>query len=325
MFGRARVASSIAAVVTLCVALGACSSSGGGGGGGGGTTTIKVGTSGATGVYLPLYVGVQTGLFKKAGLDVKLQTLTPTAVTAATLSDNIDIGWDGPGMIGGILGQPSAKVIFTAGPTVFYLYGQKGLHTVSDLKGKTVGVTTPGGAIDGAVRAAITKAGLQPGKDVKITYLQTNSAALAAVENGSVAGAGVSPPTSIQASQKGLAELENITPLAPPSILAVNSSWAKSHGPAIKKFITTFKAAVKRAATDKTAAENALRTYVKLTDQAQLDGTFNAYKSVWTVGPYPADQMKAIMKSLASAKPPVKGAAGAKPADVIDNEYVNGS
>jgi NitT/TauT family transport system substrate-binding protein len=329
MSGRARVATSIAAAVVLGVTLGACSSSGsgggGGGGGGGGTTTITVGTSGATGVYLPLYVGVQTGLFKKAGLNVKVQTLTPTAVTAATLSDNINIGWDGPGLVGGILGQPTAKVIFSAGPTVFYLYGQKNLHSVADLKGKTVAVTTPGGAIDGAVRAAITKAGLKPGTDVKIAYLQTNSAALAAVETGSVAGAGVSPPTSIQASQKGLVNLEDITPLAPPSVLAANSSWAKSNGPAIKKFITAFKAAVKKAGTDKTAADNALKTYVKLTDQSQIDGTFNAYKTVWTVGPYPNDQMQAILTSLASANPPVKGAAGAKPADVIDNEYVTGS
>lgn len=324
---RTRLASGMAGATILMTALAACSSgassSGSGGTAAASTTTISVGTSGATGVYLPLYVGVQTGLFKKYGLNVNVQTLTPSAVTAATLSDNVNIGWDGPGMVGGILGNPSAKVIFTAGPTAFYLYARKGIASVQDLKGKTVGVTTPGGAIDTAVRAAITKAGLKPGVDVKIAYLQTNSAALAAAEAGSIQAAGVSPPTSIQATQAGLVDLENITNFTPPSILAVNSQWAASNGPAITKFITAFKAAVQLAATNEADSANALKTYVKLTNQSQITGTWTQYKPVWAVAPYPVDQMELIFHQLADKNPPVKGAATAKPSDVIDNQYIS--
>ena len=327
MSTRNRLASGLAGLMVLAVALTACSSSAGSksssGSGGGGTTTIIVGTSGATGVYLPLYVGVQTGVFKKAGLNVKLQTLTPAAVTAATLSNNINIGWDGPGLVSGILGSPNAKVIFSAGPTVFYIYGEKGLSSINDLKGKTVAVTTPGGAIDGAVRAAITNAGLTPGTDVKIAYLQTNSAALAAVETGSVAAAGVSPPTSIQATQKGLVNLANITPLAPPSILAVNTKWASSNSATIIKFITAFKASVNVAMSDVAAGTAALKTYVKLTDPSQISGTLSAYKPVWTVTAYPPAEMTAVFKQLASSNPPVAGAATATLAQVIDNQYIN--
>lgn len=324
---RTRLASGVAGAVVLVTALAACSSGGGSSSNSGGgttstTTAITVGTSGATGVYLPLYVGVQTGLFKKYGLNVSAQTLTPSAVTAATLSDNINIGWDGPGMVGGILGNPSAKVIFTAGPTAFYIYARKGITSVQDLKGKTVAVTTPGGAIDTAVRAAITKAGLKPGVDVKIAYLQTNSAALAATETGSVQAAGVSPPTSIQATQAGLVDLENITNLTAPSILAVNSQWAASNGPAITKFITAFKAAVQLAASNEADSAAALKTYVKLTDQSQITGTWSAYKPVWAVAPYPTDQMQLILQQLANSNPPVKGAASAKPSDIIDNQYI---
>lgn len=330
MFLRTRLASGVAGVAVLAMALAACSSgssssgstSAGGTPAASSTTTITVGTSGATGVYLPLYVGVQTGLFKKYGLNVNLQTLTPSAVTAATLSDNVNIGWDGPGLVGGILTNPSAKVIFTAGPTAFYIYAKKGITSVADLKGKTVAVTTPGGAIDTAVRAAITKAGLKPGVDVKIAYLQTNSAALAATETGSVQAAGVSPPTSIQATQAGLVDIENITALSPPSVLAVNSGWAASNGPAITKFITAFKAAVQLAASNETDSANALKTYVKLTDQAQITGTWTQYKPVWVVQPYPVSQMQDLLNQLASSNPPVKGASTAKPSDVIDNQYI---
>ena len=326
---RARLAAGVAGATVLITALAACSSGGSSSSGGGSaatasTTTISVGTSGATGVYLPLYVGVQTGLFKKYGLNVNVQTLTPAAVTAATLSNNVNIGWDGPGLVGGILRNPSAKVIFTAGPTAFYLYAQKGITSIQDLKGKTVGVTTPGGAIDGAVRAAITKAGMKPGVDVKIAYLQTNSAALAATEAGSIQAAGVSPPTSIQATQAGLVDLENLTSFAPPSILAVNTQWASSNGPAIKKFITAFKAAVQLASSNEADASDALKTYVKLTKESQITGTWTQYKPVWAVAPYPVAQMQIVLNQLATANPPVQAAATAKPSDVIDNQYIGG-
>ncbi|GAA5201341.1 ABC transporter substrate-binding protein [Rugosimonospora acidiphila] len=316
---RGRILGGVAALAALVVTLAACGS----GGDDSGAKTITVGTSGATGVYLPLYVGVQTGIFKKYGLNVKLQTLTPAAVTAAVLSNNINIGWDGPGLVSGIITNPSAKVIFTAGPTVFYLYGKKGLTSINDLKGKSVAVTTPGGAIDGAVRAAITKAGMKPGVDVKVAYLQTNSAALAAVQTGSVAAAGVSPPTSIQADEKGMVNLEDITALAPPSVLAVNDKFAKSNGPTVTKFITAFKAAVKEAGSNAQASGQALKTYVKLTAPAEIDGTYQAYKTVWTVGPYPTDQMDVMLQQFRTATPPVKGVDTVKISSLVDNEYVN--
>jgi ABC-type nitrate/sulfonate/bicarbonate transport system substrate-binding protein len=340
MSSRARRASGLVGALALAITLAACSSggsstttttAGGGASASSGAnaapdsnpTSITVGTSGATGVYLPLYVGVQAGVFQKYGLNVKVQTLTPAAVTAATLSDNVNIGWDGPGTVGGILSNPSAKVFATFGPTVFYLYAKKGTKSIQDLKGETVGVTTPGGAIDGAVRAAIKKAGLTPGVDVKIAYLQTNSAALAAVETGSVQAAGVSPPTSIQATQAGLVDLENITPLAPPSILAVNSQWASANKAALIKFITAFKAAVQLSASNEADAAAALKQYVKLTDQSPITGTWTAYKQVWAVGPYPDDQMKAVLQQLATSNPPVKGASTAQISSIVDNEYVN--
>ena len=328
---RTRLAAGVAGAAVLVTALAACSSSANSSSGNStngnkaassSPTTITVGTSGATGVYLPLYVGVQTGLFKKYGLNVNVQTLTPAAVTAATLSDNINIGWDGPGLVGGILGNPSAKVIFTAGRTALFLYARKGITSVADLKGKTVAVTTPGGAIDTAVRAAITQAGMTPGVDVKIAYLQTNSAALAATETGSVQAAGISPPTTIQATQAGLVDIENITDLSAPSTLAVNSQWAASNGAAITKFITAFKAAVQLTASNEADASAALETYVKLTNSSQISGTWSEYKSIWVVEPYPTDQMQAILHGLATSNPPVKSAETAKPSDVIDNQYI---
>lgn len=321
MFATAKTMAAAAAAGLSMLAVAACSS-GGASSGGGTTYNITVGTSGATGVYAPLYVGVQTGLFKKYGLNVTLQTLTPTSVSAATIAGNIDVGWDGPNLVAGIVANPSAKVIFTAGPTVFYIYG-KGVSSLQQLRGKSVAVTTPGGAIDTATRAALQKAGLKPGSDVKITYLQTNSAALAAAENGTVDAAGVSPPTSIQAAQAGLTDLADITGDSPPSVLAVNDNYAAGNRKAVQKFITAFKAAVKLTAGNEGDFAAAMKTYVKLTSQSQITGTYTAYKSVWKVAPFPTAQMTMMLQQLAHGSPPVKAAATTKVSSLIDNSYLN--
>jgi ABC-type nitrate/sulfonate/bicarbonate transport system substrate-binding protein len=321
----------VAVAAAGVLVLGACGSGGGGGGGGGGqrsggsapTTSITVGTSGATGAYGPLYVGVQQGVFAKYGVHVTLQTLTPNSATAAVLSGNIDIAFDGPNLVAGILSNPAAHIDASAGPTVFYIYARKGISSIQDLKGKTIAVTTPGGSLDTAVKAEITKSGLRPGTDVKIAYLQTNSAALAAAHAGSVQAAGVSPPTSVQAKQAGLVELANITRYSPPGLMAVNNAFAKNHADALMKFMKAFKAANTLAVANNADSDKALRQYVKITDQAQLDGTWQAYKQAWTVAPYPHPAMQVILHGLATANPPVKGAASAKLADIIDDSFVD--
>lgn len=317
----------VALAVTALIAAG-CSSSGSSGGSASGAssamTTVTIGTSGATAAYGPVYVGVQQGIFAKYGLNVKLQTLTPSSVTAAVLSGNIDVAFDGPNLASGILKQPSAKIMATTGPNAFYIYAKKGITSVAGLKGKTIAVTTPGGSIDTAVRKAIAADGLTPGTDVKIAYLQTNSAALAAVETGSVQAAGVSPPTSVQAQQAGLVDVENITQYCPLGLTAISNSFAANKS-VMQKFFAAWKAANKLAVSSNADSNEALKTYVKLTDTAQLNGSWQAYKSLWVVAPYPASAMKQVFEGLAKANPPVAKAATADPASIIDNSFVSAS
>jgi NitT/TauT family transport system substrate-binding protein len=327
---KARLMTGAAALAAVAVLAG-CSSGGSSGSGGpanqggssGGLTTVTVGTSGTTAAYGPIYVGAQQGIFKKHGIDLKIQDLTPNSVTAAVLSGNIDVAMDGPNLAAGILSNPSAKVAATAGPTVFYIYAHQGIKSVAALKGDTIAVTTPGGALDTSVRAAITKAGLRPGIDVKIAYLQTNSAALAAAETGSVQAAGVSPPTSVEAQQAGLVQLENITPLCPLSLVAVNSQFAAGNKAVLRQFMAAWKEANALAASSEADSAAGLKQYVQITNQAQLQGSWEAYKSVWEAVPFPASAMKQVLDQLAAANPPVKAAATANPASLIDNSFMS--
>lgn len=325
--GLAATAAVVAAVAVAACSSGGSSSTTSASGGGSSAapaamTTVTVGTSGATAAYGPIYVGAQQGIFKKHGINVQIEDLTPNSVTAAVLSGNIDVAMDGPNLASGILSNPSAKIEGTAGPTVFYIYARKGITSVRGLKGDTIAVTTPGGSLDTSVRAAIKNAGLTPGVDVKIAYLQTNSAALAAVETGAVQAAGVSPPTSVQASQAGLVQLENITPLSPLGLVAVSNSFA-ANKQVLEQFMDAWKESNALAVSSNADSNAALKQYVKITDPAQLNGSWQAYKTVWEAAAYPTSAMQQVLNQLAHSNPPVTKAATADPASLIDNSSIN--
>ena len=280
---------------------------------------ISIGTAGATAVYDPVFTGLETGLFRKNGFAVTWDNLTPTSAAAAILNGNINIAMAGNSMVAAMLTSPTAKVIFTNGPTVFYLVAGKGITSISQLAGKTCGATTAGGAIDVALRGAFAAAHVP----INITYLQTNSASVVALENGNVQCAGVSPPTYEQALEAGLTAVEPISQFVQTSFIATNSSWASHHKAQLVKFIKVYAQAVKETVGNRLYAEAGLRDYVGTTVLSQLNGSWNQYRRYWEIEPYPPAQMRTTLKLLTTANPPVPQAATAKLSQVIDNSYLN--
>lgn len=319
----------LAAALALALLGAACSSSsggaGGGGGRGGGTGSpaagglqpITVSVSGANGNDAPIFVGLNAGVFKKYGLDLSVKVLTPTASSAAVASGTVDIGGDGPNMVAAVLASKNgAKVIFTNGVTAFFVAAASSVHSLADLKGKTVAATTPGGGADTALRTALKANHITPDKDVKIVYLSQNSASLAALAAGRVQGAVVSPPTVTEAQNKYHLKTFDIGNYVLPSVYAVSGGFASKHPDLVQKFTRGYMAATRLAKRDKKTSEAAFKKYIKITDQAQLDGTWQQYIHRWAAAPFPPHLMKEL---LAGLKPP----STADPNSVIDNSYVN--
>lgn len=313
----------VAAALAFALLGAACSSSAAGGSGGGGSASggglqsITVSVSGTTGNTAPIFVGVDAGVFKKYGLDVQVKVLTPTASAAAVASGTVDIGGDGPNMVAAVLASKNgAKIIFTNGVTAFYVAAESGVNSLTGLKGKTLATTTPGGGADTAVRTALKADQITPDKDLKIVYLSQNSAALAALAAGRVQAAVVSPPTTIQAQNKYHLKIFDISKYVLPSVYAVSGGFASEHKDLVQKFIQGYMAATRLAKTDEKASEAAFKKYLGITDQAELDGTWEQYKDRWAASPFPPDQMKRL---LAGLKPP----STADPNSLIDDSYIN--
>jgi NitT/TauT family transport system substrate-binding protein len=168
---------------------------------------------------LPLIVGVDFGFFAAEGLEVKTVFIRggPTAI-AALVGGDVDYTI--------VAGVPAVRAVVQGAPVTivsgmqpymdYTLIGAKGIHQLSDLKGKIVGVTGAGGIAEYAAVEGLAKKGLVRDRDYKILYGVGNSPARAqSLEAGRIHASPFSFLERIELEQKGFPVLFEIGKVLP--------------------------------------------------------------------------------------------------------------
>jgi NitT/TauT family transport system substrate-binding protein len=112
--------------------------------------TLRVGKAGRTAFsFVPVEVGVQTGIFNNNGLDLDVSSFGGDAkVQQAMAADSIDIGLgSGPGLAFIAKGSPVKGIAAMAGaPLLFVLAARNdgSINSIDDLEGKQIGISTVG-------------------------------------------------------------------------------------------------------------------------------------------------------------------------------------
>jgi ABC-type nitrate/sulfonate/bicarbonate transport system substrate-binding protein len=112
--------------------------------------TLRVGKAGREAFsFVPLDIGVRTGLFKKYGLDIEIANFGGDAkLQQAMAADSIDIALgSGPGLAFIVKGSPVKGIAAMAGPPLLFalvVRNDDTIKTVDDLKGRKIGVSTVG-------------------------------------------------------------------------------------------------------------------------------------------------------------------------------------
>jgi NitT/TauT family transport system substrate-binding protein len=121
-------------------------------------TPLTVGTAHATAdAELPATVGVELGIFKKHGLDIKLADLGgDSRVIQGMTAGSIDIGvGGGSGMALIVKGAPMIAVCEDSATQPYFaiaVAGDSPLHKLTDLKGKKIGITRENSTTDWLAR-----------------------------------------------------------------------------------------------------------------------------------------------------------------------------
>jgi ABC-type nitrate/sulfonate/bicarbonate transport system substrate-binding protein len=231
--------------------------------------------------FTPFYVAADAGLFSKYGLNVRSQLLGPSIGQKALISGEIDILVDGPQLITAVLSGARVKYFGAyMQHYVFQIWGVKGVTALEDLKGKTVAVSTPRGAIDSATREALKKNGLIPDRDVKFAYNAQVPAILTAILTGTVSAGTISAPLNLQAKEAGLNFLLDIGAMNVPGLqgaYGTTEQFLRTHPITILAFSKAMAEGVALAKKDGAAAKRAISKFVKVDDPKILDASYDAY------------------------------------------------
>jgi NitT/TauT family transport system substrate-binding protein len=229
---------------------------------------------------LPVWVTMDAGLFAKHGLDVDLQYIASSTTVPALISGQTKVSQGGGSeALSAIAEGADLVVIGSLVPVYPYVFeAPLSIKTVSDLKGKKVGVSNPGSASDIATRIGLKREGLDPDKDLTIVAVGSSQNRTAALKNGSIQGGLDQLPYSLILERSGFHPLFDMVSLKLPTVnngIVVRRSVLKSQRDAIQRYIDAIVEGIARMKKDKAFSIAVYKKYLKLDDDPALSATYD--------------------------------------------------
>jgi NitT/TauT family transport system substrate-binding protein len=219
------------------------------GGSAGAQEKLRVGKA-VTGAFTftPLDVGVAAGLFKDHGFEIDEYGFGGSAkLQQAMAANSIDIGiGSGPELSFVAKGAPVLGVAAMAGKPALLcvVVAQNGpIHTVADLKGKTVSSSTTGSLTTWLVRELSRQQGWGP-DGIKLAFLGEEPAQLAALRTGDTQGATVQIAAGYRLEEDGIGKiLYRFGDIAPHFIIHViyaRRALIADHPDTVRRFLAAW-------------------------------------------------------------------------------------
>jgi NitT/TauT family transport system substrate-binding protein len=157
--------------------------------------------------FTPLDIGIETGIFKKHGIEIEKYDFGGSAkLQQALAADSIDIGLgSGPELAFIVKGSPVLGVAAMAdAPWLLTLIVDKNgpLHAISDLKGKTISVSTRGSLTDWLVHDLARQQGWGP-DGIKTLPVGTDVSQISALKTHQIDGCVIDLAAAYRLEEEG--------------------------------------------------------------------------------------------------------------------------
>lgn len=157
---------------------------------------------------LQFRIAQMKGFYREEGLDVETILIRGAVGMQALIGGSVDYASAAGSLIAaGVRGVPVRLVLIVNSKPQFDLVGQKDLKSVADLKGKVVGISSRGGAVDLLTQLILSKHGLTPNKDVTSIVIGTPEELATALRTGLIAACLLSPPRQLILYREGFSRL----------------------------------------------------------------------------------------------------------------------
>jgi NitT/TauT family transport system substrate-binding protein len=165
---------------------------------------IRIGISAVSLGFLPTIIAEKKGFYAKHGMLPEHVLVACAIATNALLSEDLDYAvCTGPGVSGAIKGLPIKLVVTTQDKLGYFILVRPEVQKLTDLRGKTLGISTFGSQAYLTTMTLLRKFGMEPGKDINLLPSGDNRARLVAMDSKKVDAALATSPTDIFGIQRG--------------------------------------------------------------------------------------------------------------------------
>lgn len=287
---------------------------------------LRVAISSISTSQVNVWVPLDTGFFKKQGLDIELVYISGAPVGAAALMSG-EVAISQGGVTGAITSnlKGSGTYIILGGADRFpyQLTVPPSIRQISDLKGKRFAVSRIGSADHTAAMFVLPKLGIQPDKDLNIVQVGTVPARFAALVNGSVQGALLIPPETVKARELGYRVLSNFADIDihyQQNGVYTTRAFINKRPDILRRFAIAYSEGNHFIHTNAEGTQKIMRKYLQGDEKAIREAYTEVVLKATPKIPYPSKPgIQTLMDFLAKNSPEM---ANAKPDDFIDTRFV---
>ena len=275
---------------------------------------------------MPFRIAQTKGFYREEGLDVEVIFIRGAVGMQALLGGSVDFtSASGSTIAAAVRGIP-VKLVFTASAKPqFDMVALKDIRSMADLKGKYVGISSRGGAVDLLTQLMVQKHGLVPNKDVTSLVIGGQEDTVLALRTGRIAAALLTPPRPLMLAREGFNRIGysgDYMPTYPSGGIGVTDDTIKNKPNELYAFVKGSVRGLQFARQNRAEGKKILTDYFAIKDPALADQFFELYLSRLPVnGSADEAWMKGAIeftqKSLGDA------AKEAAPHQVFDFSFVN--
>jgi NitT/TauT family transport system substrate-binding protein len=267
-----------------------------------GAESLRLGYSGATAAQLAGSLAIEQKLFDLYGVNVELIQSAGTTMIRALDAGSLDVAIVGGGQaLSAYLKGVEVRIIGGLVNTVPYqLWAKPEISQLKDLKGKLIANTPPGTSLNLGTTVLLSRAGLDPVKDVKLIAFGRIQLVSRALFGGVVAAALLSPPDTIEARKSGLRMVMDLATARIPcpftSVVTTKTALEKSPS-SLERFLRGVVHGLKLAMTNPDMAKKTISRNMRLTDPEAVEEVYQRVVSVYDRLPIvPKEAIEPVVK-----------------------------
>jgi NitT/TauT family transport system substrate-binding protein len=269
------------------------------------------------------YVGVDSGLFKKQGLEIEELPIRDTLSAGVQSLIGVDllIGFGNPLAV--LQPVASGADITVIGSHVsFDQYGMgvgSAIGALRELKGKKVGVSALGARSDLIARVMLRRAGLDPTKDVEMVAAGLAPARAMALSKDLVQGAPLSQDVATEAQKLGIKILEMKSVPVVTDLLITTRAFIKREEETVRRFMRGYATAIQYFVSKRSESLAILKKYFPGNQGIGVDAMYDAFSA--QLRPLPELNNEAIQALVDVGAAVDQRTKTLKPADIVEPRF----